>query len=117
MADIYATYSGGAVDPHAIRAYIADVNKSVSTATDLRIRIFKALGEAGIEIPFPQQDVHLRDLDFVKATVARMAAERSMRAGAAPREAAGEDGERGAAKSDDANKGGGTPPRNLRTVS
>ncbi len=60
-----------------VRAYLSDVNKSVSTATDLRIRIFKALGEAGIEIPFPQQDVHLRDLDFVKATVARMAAERA----------------------------------------
>lgn len=59
-----------------LRAYLADVNKSVSTATDLRMRIFKALKEADIEIPFPQQDVHLRDLDFVKATVARVAAER-----------------------------------------
>ena len=63
-----------------IRAYLADVNKSVSTATDLRLRLFKALQQAGIEIPFPQQDVHLRDLDFVKATVARIAAERAANA-------------------------------------
>lgn len=67
-----------------VRAYLADVNKSVSTATDLRLRIFKALKAAGIEIPFPQQDVHLRDLDFVKATVARLAAERFASAAQAP---------------------------------
>ncbi len=60
-----------------LRAYLADVNKSVSAASDLRIRIFNALKDAGIEIPFPQYDVHLRDLDFVKATVARVAAERA----------------------------------------
>lgn len=63
-----------------VRAYVADVNKSVATATDLRLRIFKMFAEKGIEIPFPQQDVHLRDLDFVKATVARMAAERMAKA-------------------------------------
>jgi len=59
-----------------VRAYVADVNKSVATATDLRIRIFKALNTAGIEIPFPQQDVHLRDLDVVKTMLARLAEER-----------------------------------------
>lgn len=89
-----------------VRAYLVDVNKSVSTATDLRIRIFKALGEAGIEIPFPQQDVHLRDLDFVKSTVARMAAERAAK-GAKPTQPAGQNGgaEHGAA---DAAKDGHT---------
>ena len=89
-----------------VRAYLVDVNKSVSTATDLRIRIFKALGEAGIEIPFPQQDVHLRDLDFVKSTVARMAAERAAKA-AKPPQPAGQNGgaEHGAA---DAAKDGHT---------
>lgn len=62
-----------------VRAYVGDVNKSLATATDLRIRIFKALQENGIEIPFPQTDVHLRDLDLVKAIVARAAAERARR--------------------------------------
>ncbi|MGD9784448.1 MAG: DUF3772 domain-containing protein [Hyphomicrobiaceae bacterium] len=62
-----------------VRAYVGDVNKSVSTATDLRMRIFAALKQAGIEIPFPQTDVHLRDLDFVKAVVTRIAAERAGR--------------------------------------
>ena len=31
VADIYATYSGGAVDPHAIRAYIADAAAGMGT--------------------------------------------------------------------------------------
>lgn len=63
-----------------VRAYVADVNKSVVTATDLRLRVFKALHEAGIEIPFPQHDVHLRDLDLVKTLLARMAEERVRKA-------------------------------------
>lgn len=63
-----------------VRAYVSDVNKSVATATDLRLRIFKALQQAGIEIPFPQTDVHLRDLDLVKAVVGRIAEERARKA-------------------------------------
>jgi small-conductance mechanosensitive channel len=34
--------------------------------SDLRVAIFKALGEAGIEIPFNQVDVNLRDLEAIK---------------------------------------------------
>ena len=30
--------------------------------SDLLGRIYRALNEAGIEIPFPQQDLHLRSL-------------------------------------------------------
>lgn len=90
-----------------IRAFVADVNKSVATATDLRIRVFKALNAAGIEIPFPQQDVHLRDLDFVKATVARLAAERAAKAASMDPASAEDDvNERGS---------GGQSPHKLRT--
>ncbi|MCB1519907.1 MAG: mechanosensitive ion channel family protein [Hyphomicrobiaceae bacterium] len=60
-----------------VRAFVADVNKSLSTATDIRLRIFKAMQENGIEIPYPQTDVHLRDLDLVKAIVARAAEDRA----------------------------------------
>lgn len=63
-----------------VRAFISDVNKSTATATDLRLRIFKALQQAGIEIPFPQTDVHLRDLDLVKSIVGRLAEERARKA-------------------------------------
>ena len=30
--------------------------------TDLRFAIFKAFAEAGIEIPFPQQDVYIKSM-------------------------------------------------------
>jgi small-conductance mechanosensitive channel len=43
-----------------LRGYIADVGATLSTRTRLRISIFKKLKEAGIEIPFPQRDVHLK---------------------------------------------------------
>lgn len=91
-----------------VRAYVADVNKSVATATDLRLRIFKALKVAGIEIPFPQQDVHFRDLDFVKSTVAKLAAERAAKSVAAAVSAApAKDG-------DKARDTDGPPPHKLR---
>ncbi|MCB1504385.1 MAG: mechanosensitive ion channel family protein [Hyphomicrobiaceae bacterium] len=95
-----------------LRAYVADVNRSVATATDLRIRIFKALKDANIEIPFPQQDVHLRDLDFVKATVGRLAAERAARAVAEQIGAKRPDPRGG----DEPPPSDERPPRNLRSA-
>jgi small-conductance mechanosensitive channel len=46
--------------------YLANVNRSFAVRTDLRIAILKAFRENGVEIPYPQTDVHLRDLDWVK---------------------------------------------------
>lgn len=60
-----------------VRAYIDNINNRLSVATDLRMRIFKALGEAGIEIPFPQQDVHMRDLDPVRSMLQRAALQKA----------------------------------------
>ena len=40
--------------------------------SDLRHRIVKAFRENGIEMPYAQHDVHLRDLDFVKTLVQRV---------------------------------------------
>jgi small-conductance mechanosensitive channel len=34
----------------------------------LNTRIYKALGEAGIEIPFPQQDIHIKSWPSAPAT-------------------------------------------------
>jgi small-conductance mechanosensitive channel len=65
-----------------IHAFVADINKSGNAASELRITVFKALQANGIEIPFPQTDVHLRDLDVVKELVARVAAERFARSAA-----------------------------------
>ena len=40
--------------------------------SDLRIAILKALGAAGIDIPFNQVDVNLRDLEAIKVVLSDM---------------------------------------------
>ncbi len=45
-----------------IRAYLNDISKGLQVRTDLRFAIFKAFAEAGIEIPFPQQDVYIKSM-------------------------------------------------------
>ncbi len=49
-----------------LRAYIWNYDNSLLVSSDLRFAIFKALREAGIEIPFPQRDLHIRS-DSTKA--------------------------------------------------
>ncbi len=43
-----------------IRAFLSDISKGIQVRTDLRYAIFKAFKEKGIEIPFPQQDIHIK---------------------------------------------------------
>ncbi|MEO1252445.1 MAG: DUF3772 domain-containing protein [Pseudomonadota bacterium] len=43
-----------------VRAFLADISKGLSVRTDLRFAINKAFAEEGIEIPFPQRDVHVK---------------------------------------------------------
>ncbi len=45
-----------------LRVYIDDAGYLASVGSDLRFAIFRAFREAGIEIPFPQRDVHVRSL-------------------------------------------------------
>ena len=51
-------------------AFVADVGQRGAVQNELRIAINKAFREAGIEMPYAQQDVHLRDLDGVKSALA-----------------------------------------------
>lgn len=53
-----------------LRGFISNVNNSLGVRSDLRFAIFKALREAGIEIPFPQRDLHLRDIDRLEKALA-----------------------------------------------
>ena len=41
-------------------AYLADVDNSLSVSSDLRYAILSRFREAGIEIPYPQSEVHVR---------------------------------------------------------
>jgi small-conductance mechanosensitive channel len=56
----------------SLSASVADFNRRGAAMSDLRHRIVKAFREAGIEMPYAQHDVHLRDLDFVKSLVQRV---------------------------------------------
>lgn len=46
-----------------LRAYLTDIGWIMRVASDLRFAIDRAFRDAGIEIPFPQTDVHLRDIE------------------------------------------------------
>jgi potassium-dependent mechanosensitive channel len=51
-------------------AYISDITKAAATRTDLRIAILEAFNEAGVVFPFPQTEVTIRDVDWLRAAVA-----------------------------------------------
>ncbi len=58
---VWQDYGASSLD-FELRAYLADISKGLTVRTELRFAIFKALNEAGIEIPFPQRDVHVKSL-------------------------------------------------------
>jgi potassium-dependent mechanosensitive channel len=59
-----------------LRAYINNVDVSLITRSDLRFAIHKELKEAGIEIPFPQRDIHLRDIDRIEKALTQRTSRR-----------------------------------------
>ena len=44
-----------------LRAFVPDLENRIGTITDLHIEIDKRFAAAGIEIAFPQRDVHIRN--------------------------------------------------------
>ncbi|GKX33948.1 MAG: mechanosensitive ion channel protein MscS [Rhizobiaceae bacterium MnEN-MB40S] len=46
-----------------IRCFLREIFTIPHAQSQLLIDVYKALGQAGIEIPFPQRDIHLRDID------------------------------------------------------
>lgn len=45
----------------SVRAWTPDVDERLQVESETRVRIFSALRDAGIGIPFPQLDLHVRD--------------------------------------------------------
>jgi small-conductance mechanosensitive channel len=45
------------------RGFIPQVEWRIIVASELRVAINKAFAEANIEIPFPQRDLHIKDLE------------------------------------------------------
>ncbi|BDU15209.1 mechanosensitive ion channel [Lysobacter auxotrophicus] len=54
-----------------VRAWTYDYDNSATIRSDLVSRIYAALNEAGIEMPFPQQDIHLRSVSEAAGEVLR----------------------------------------------
>lgn len=59
-----------------LRVFLDDIGYCTAVASDLRFAIFRELKAAGIEIPFPQRDINIRDVEklseaFVKKPPAR----------------------------------------------
>ncbi len=46
-----------------LRCFIREIDKRLVTLSDLNYAIEKKLREAGIEIPFPQRDIHVRSIE------------------------------------------------------
>ena len=47
-----------------VRAFVGELSKRLPTVNELHLTIDAALRHAGIEIPFPQRDLHLRSSDI-----------------------------------------------------
>lgn len=73
---VFEEFGASSLD-FSIRGYIADVSSMLSAKTELRLAITRVFRENDIEIPFPQQDVHLRDLDGVRELVGHALARRA----------------------------------------
>ncbi len=43
-----------------LRAFVRDYDDAVTIRSDLRFAVFKAFKDAGVEIPFPQRELHIR---------------------------------------------------------
>jgi len=52
-----------------LRGFLYDVNDILTARSDLLFAIYPALSEAGIEIPFPQRDLHLRNAEDVAKAI------------------------------------------------
>ncbi|MCB1476707.1 MAG: mechanosensitive ion channel family protein [Rhodobiaceae bacterium] len=57
----------------ALYTYLRDVAKTLLTRSDLNFTIFRALKDAGIEIPFPQRDLNIRTSDGLEKILAGFA--------------------------------------------
>jgi small-conductance mechanosensitive channel len=58
---IFTGFGASSLD-FGIRAWTDEFGEWVATRTELTVRVYDALRAAGIEIPFPQQDIHLRSV-------------------------------------------------------
>jgi small-conductance mechanosensitive channel len=61
-AIVFKGFGASSLD-FGVRAWTNDFGDWVTIRTEMTARIYEALAQEGIEIPFPQQDVHLRTVE------------------------------------------------------
>ncbi|MCB1438079.1 MAG: mechanosensitive ion channel family protein [Rhodobiaceae bacterium] len=81
---VYLMNFGASSLDFELRAHIISVDTGMVVRSDLRFAILKALREAGIEIPFPQQDLHLRDIERLETALGGKAARKKAAVNAKP---------------------------------
>ncbi len=77
----------------SLRAWTDDFDNFLSIKSDLTLAVHDAICAAGIEIPFPQRDLHLRSIDA--GAVARLGPPQSPAAGGSVSGSGGSDGAEG----------------------
>lgn len=55
-----------------VRGFLTDVDKRLMVASDLRFAIDAAFRAHGIEVPYSQHDVHLRDIDRIEQALSAL---------------------------------------------
>ena len=59
---VFSDFGASSLD-FELRAYLRDVDRVIRVSSRLRFEIFDALKAAGIEIPFPQRDINIRNIN------------------------------------------------------
>ena len=75
----FFTAFGDSALQFSVRAWTFDFDNWYAIRSDLAMRVHRALGEAGIEIPFPQRDLHLRSVSAEAGANAALLMESTMR--------------------------------------
>ncbi|MDH3580374.1 MAG: DUF3772 domain-containing protein [Hyphomicrobiales bacterium] len=52
-----------------LKTFVSDIDHLLDVRSDLRYAIFAGFREAGIQIPFPQRDLHLKDIDRLERAI------------------------------------------------
>ena len=67
---LFRSFGDSALDFEG-RGYLLDVEAILSVSSDYRVALAKAFSEHDIEIPFPQRDLHLKDIDRLVEALAQ----------------------------------------------
>jgi len=68
----FAGYGESSLD-FELRAFLRDIGRRIRVKSELRFDIWFALKDVGIQMPFPQRDLHIKDLDAIHAMGAKYA--------------------------------------------